>query len=248
MSRADIHSVPAEALHAPAITLNQLCVSYRGACILHNVSGQFARGSLTAVVGANGCGKSTLLKSIAGCLPAQAQVSAHAVACAVPHQKTAYLAQRSAIDVQFPMSVMDCVLLGYWRQTGAFGGINAAMRDKALDALHTVGLQQAATWPLNALSSGQLQRVLFARLLLQDADLILLDEPFNAVDTATTHALLELVQQWNAEGRTIIAVMHDADLVQRYFPQTLALSNQRFAWGPTTQISLPVAPALRVAA
>ncbi len=103
-------------------------------------------------------------------------------------------------------------------------------------ALQTVGLQGFDQHPVGTLSSGQLQRVLFARLLVQDAPLVLLDEPFSAVDSTTTAALLALVLQWHAEGRTVVAVLHDEAQVRTHFPQTLLLARECIAWGPTPQV------------
>lgn len=228
----------------PPVTLQRLSVHYRKACALQDVSGHFARGSLTAVVGRNGSGKSTLLKSIAGRLPAHAVCSAQGVRLALPLQKMAYLAQRSELDPRFPISVLDCTLQGYWQQVGAFGRITADMQARAQQALHTVGLAGAGPHRLEALSVGQLQRVLFARLLLQDAELILLDEPFSAVDAQTTDDLLALLQLWQQQGRTVIAVLHDAQQVERYFSHTLVLNGKAVSWGertPTQGMTLQVA-------
>ena len=218
-----------------AVTLKQLTVHYRGVPALQNLSGCFEQGSLTAVVGANGCGKSTLLKSIARRLPAQARSTAGAVQCNMAAGRVAYLAQRSEIDTRFPMTVLECVLLGYWQQAGPFDRMSPAMLQRAGDALHTVGLPHLAASSLEALSSGQLQRVLFARLMVQEAELILLDEPFNAVDATTTRDLLVLVQQLHQQGRTLIAVLHDAAQVQQVFPQTLELTaaGGLHYWGAT---------------
>ena len=89
---------------------------------------------------------------------------------------------------------------------------------------------------MGSLSSGQFQRVLFARMLVQEADLILLDEPFNAIDSRTTEALLQIVAQWHAQGRTVVAVLHDDNQVRAYFPQTLMLARELVAWGETSQV------------
>ena len=212
------------------VTLDNLTVSYRRHPALHHVSGQLAAGSLTAVVGPNGAGKSTLLKSIAGLLPATG------VRLGLPRHQLAYLPQQSELDRSFPLDVCDCVLLGLWRRSGAFGGATPAMLREVQAALHTVGLQGFERRPVGTLSSGQLQRVLFARLLVQDAQLILLDEPFNAVDANTTAALLGLVQQWHQQGRTVVAVLHDDAQVHAHFPQTLLLARELVAWGTTDQV------------
>jgi zinc/manganese transport system ATP-binding protein len=217
------------------VTLDGLTVTYRDRPTLHAVSGCFAPGSLTAVVGPNGAGKSTLLKSILSLLP----VAQGGLTVSTPRERIAYLPQQSAIDRSFPITVLDCVLLGAWQAAGAWGGLDSAVQDAADAALHTVGLCGFAQRPIGALSSGQFQRVLFARLLLQDADLILLDEPFNAIDSKTTAELLALVADWHARQRTVIAVLHDHAQVHRHFPQTLLLARGVVAWGETAQVMTP---------
>ena len=213
------------------ITLNNLTVSYRGHPALHHISGQFAKGSLTAVVGPNGAGKSTLLKTMAGLLPDQGALQVN-----TPGLHLAYLPQQSELDRSFPMDVRDCVLLGLWRQTGAFGSASAPMLVRVEAALRAVGLQGFERRPVGTLSSGQLQRALFARLMVQDAPLILLDEPFGAMDSKTSAALLALVLQWHSEARTVVAVLHDDAQVRSHFPHTLLLARKCIAWGPTVEV------------
>lgn len=227
---------------APVLTLNNLTVSYRQHPALHHISGQLLRGSLTAVVGPNGAGKSTLLKSIAGILPGQAYaptVSQPPVQLHLPQQTVAYLPQQSELDRSFPMDVRDCVLLGLWGRTGAWGTATTVMLNQVAHALHTVGLEGFERRTVGSLSTGQLQRVLFARLMVQDAQLILLDEPFNAVDAKTTQSLLALVQRWHLQGRTVLAVLHDDAVVHAHFPHTLLLARTCIAWGPTAQVLTP---------
>lgn len=214
------------------VSLDNLTVSYRQHLALHHISGEFASGSLTAVVGPNGSGKSTLLKSTMGLLP----VSGGQVRVAVPRVRIAYLPQLAEIDQGFPMTVRDCAALGCWPRKGAWRGVGAAQLAQVDEALLAVGLDGFGARPVASLSSGQLQRVLFARMLVQDAQLILLDEPFTAMDSKTTAALLGLVHQWHAEGRTVVAVLHDDTQVRAHFPQTLLLARELVAWGPTPQV------------
>jgi zinc/manganese transport system ATP-binding protein len=214
------------------VKLDNLTVSYRQHPALHHVSGQFACGSLTAVVGPNGSGKTTLLKSVMGLLPTD---GGH-LEVATQRARMAYLPQLSEIDRSFPLRVDECVQLGCWATKGAWGGLRAAQLARVQWALQTVGLDDFGPRPISTLSSGQLQRVLFARLLVQDAQLILLDEPFNAVDSKTTAALLGLLQLWHTQQRTVIAVVHDNAQVQQFFPQTLLLAREVVAWGATAQV------------
>ena len=218
------------------VALHNLTVSYRQHPALHHISGSFAPGSLTAVAGPNGSGKSTLLKSIVGLLPIEGGRSGNSLTVTLARERIAYLPQVAEIDRSFPISVRDCVLLGCWGSAGAWGGITQAMQGKIDAALHAVGLQGFERRTLGSLSSGQMQRVMFARMLAQDARLILLDEPFNAVDAKTTTALLALVRQWHQEGRTVIAVLHDDALVRQHFPQTLLLARELVGWGATREV------------
>jgi zinc/manganese transport system ATP-binding protein len=214
------------------VNLDNLTVSYRQHPALHHITGQFERGSLTAVVGPNGAGKSTLLKSIMALQP----IASGQLTLAEPHARLAYLPQLAEIDRSFPINVQDCVLLGCWPASGAWGHVGGALQAKAVAALNRLGLTDFAKRPISTLSAGQLQRTLFARLLLQDADVILLDEPFNAIDSKTTAALLNIVEQWHQQSRTVIAVLHDELQVRQYFPQTLLLAREVVAWGNTAQV------------
>jgi zinc/manganese transport system ATP-binding protein len=214
------------------VRLDNLTVSYRQHPALHHISGRFADGSLTAVAGPNGSGKSTLLKSIVGLLAA----SGGSVAVTVPREHIAYLPQLAEIDRSFPISVFDCVLLGCWAGKGAWKAAGNAELARVGGALKAVALDGFEHRQVASLSSGQLQRMLFARLLVQNARLILLDEPFNAMDGKTTAALLALVKQWHAEQRTVIAVIHDQVQMRGYFPQTLLLARQVVAWGATSDV------------
>ena len=215
-----------------AVALDDLTVSYRRHPALHHISGSFARGSMTAIIGPNGAGKSTLLKCILGLVP----VDSGRIATRVERRRIAYLPQLSEIERSFPIAVRDCVLLGYWQSAGVFGGMSDSQIERAEAALRAIGLDGFGTRPIGSLSAGQFQRVLFARMLLQDADLILLDEPFNAIDAKTTAALLDVIQSWHREQRTIIAVLHDYDQVRRYFPRALLLAREAIAWDDTNMV------------
>ena len=220
----------------PVVSLHNLTVSSRQHPALHHISGSFAAGSLTAVVGPNGSGKSTLLKSIVGLLPIEGGRSGGALAVAPPRERIAYLPQVAEIDRSFPIEVRDCVLLGCWGSAGAWGAVNRAMLGQVDAALQAVGLEGFERRSVGSLSSGQLQRVMFARMLVQDAELILLDEPFNAIDAKTTTALLALVRQWHRQQRTVVAVLHDDALVRQHFPSTVLLARQVVGWGATREV------------
>ena len=200
---------------------------------VHHLDGEVASGALLAVVGPNGAGKSTLFRGVAGILRPLAGVIG---VDGLDHRDIAYLPQTVDIDRSFPISVFDFVGTGLWRSTGFWGGIGKAARDRILQALAAVGLNGFENRNIGTLSGGQMQRMLFARVLLQDARLIVLDEPFNAVDTKTSADLLALVKRWHTEGRTVLAALHDMDLVRSHFPETLLLARGAVAWGPTAQV------------
>ncbi|NWD66102.1 ABC transporter ATP-binding protein [Pseudomonas gingeri] len=216
----------------PAIRLDNVTVAYERHPAVHHLSGGFAPGSLTAIVGPNGAGKSTLLKAVMGELPLS---SGSIDRGSLTARDFGYLPQAAEVDRHFPLTVADTVMLGAWRETGAFGGISAAAAARGRQALVTVGLDGFERRSIGALSAGQFQRVLFARLLLQDTRVIILDEPFTAIDARTTADLLRVVQNWHADGRTVIAVLHDFDQVRAHFPQTLLIARQAVEWGETAE-------------
>jgi zinc/manganese transport system ATP-binding protein len=200
---------------------------------VHHLSGEVASGALLAVVGPNGAGKSTLFRGLAGSLK---PLAGSILTGGLDHRDIAYLPQTADIDRSFPISVFDFVGTGLWRSTGFFGGMGKAAREKILQALAAVGLNGFENRSIGTLSGGQMQRMLFARVLLQDARLIVLDEPFNAIDAKTSADLLALVRHWHTEGRTVLAALHDMDLVRANFPETLLLARGPVAWGPTSQV------------
>jgi zinc/manganese transport system ATP-binding protein len=151
----------------------------------------------------------------------------------------AYLPQQAEIDRTFPITLREFVTLGLWRSTGAFGRVGRAWQARIDQAISAVGLEGFDTRPIGTLSGGQMQRVLFARLLLQDAPVILLDEPFTAIDAKTTSDLLGIVRRWHDEERTVIAVLHDMEVVQQHFPEALLIAREQVAWGPAHSVLAP---------
>lgn len=200
---------------------------------VHHLDGEVASGALLAVVGPNGAGKSTLFRGLVGILkPLAGSIQTGGLDV----KDIAYLPQTVDIDRSFPISVYDFVGTGLWRSTGFFGGMGKAARDKIAAALTAVGLNGFENRPIGTLSGGQMQRMLFARVLLQDARLIVLDEPFNAIDARTSADLLDLVKRWHAEKRTVLAALHDMELVRANFPETLLLARGPVAWGATADV------------
>ena len=200
---------------------------------VHHLNGEVASGALVAVIGPNGAGKSTLFRGLAGILK---PLSGSIHLGGLDIRDIAYLPQSVDIDRSFPISVFDLVGTGLWRSTGFFGGMGKAARDKITKALAAVGLNGFESRSIGTLSGGQMQRMLFARVMLQDARLIVLDEPFNAIDAKTSADLLALVKRWHGEGRTVLAALHDMELVRNHFPETLLLARGPVAWGPTAEV------------
>jgi zinc/manganese transport system ATP-binding protein len=217
----------------PAIRITDLTLGYEGHPAVHHLDGAFAAGSLTAIVGPNGSGKSTLLKGISGVLKPLGGSIAHA---GYSVHDIAYLPQISEIDRAFPARVSDLVAMGFWRRRGLFAAIGRADRAALETALEAVGLRGFAGRQIDTLSGGQLQRALFARVLLQEARVILLDEPFTAIDEKTVADLIGVIQRWHDEQRTVIAVLHDTEMVRRSFPQTLLLAREPIGWGATAEV------------
>jgi zinc/manganese transport system ATP-binding protein len=218
-----------------SIEVRNLSIAYRDRPALQELTGQFAAGSLTAVVGPNGAGKSSLLKALAGILRAQTgEVRSPASA-----ERFAYLPQQSELDRDFPVTVGELVTLGGWRSFGAFRRPPEALPARVAEAMATAGLEGFGARQIADLSAGEFQRALFARILVQDAAVVLLDEPFTAIDERTTGDLLQLVQCWHREGRTVIAVLHDIDQVREHFPSTLLLARSCIAWGDTLAVLTP---------
>ena len=217
----------------PAITLHNLTLGYQRHPAVHHLSGSFAPGSMTAIIGPNGSGKSTLVKGITGFLrPMEGSIDRGGLQT----RQIAYLPQRLEVDRSFPITVLDTVLLGLWREIGMFGGMNRTLRERVVQALSTVGLGRLESRAINELSGGQFQRVMFARMSLQDAPVLIFDEPFSAIDQQTILDLMAMIRSWHEEGRTLMMVVHDLNLVRDYFPQTLLLAREPVAWGETSEV------------
>jgi zinc/manganese transport system ATP-binding protein len=214
------------------LRFRDLTLGYGRHPAVHHLTGDVEEGALLAVVGPNGAGKSTLFKGIMGLTAPMSGV----VDRALDVRDIAYLPQTAEIDRSFPINVYDLVAIGLWRRIGPFGAVGAAERERIQGAIATVGLTGFERRPIAALSGGQMQRVLFARLSLQDARLIVLDEPFNAIDDRTVTDLVAMVRRWHGERRTVLAALHDMDLVSRHFPQTLLMAREPVAWGETGRV------------
>lgn len=215
------------------VVFQNLTLGYDRHPAVHQIDTSIAKGDLTAIVGPNGAGYSTLLKGTMGTLkPLEGAIHISGFG----HDDIAYLPQQSEIDRSFPISVIDLVAMGLWREIGAFGRLGRANRARVEAAVSTVRLTGFEGRPIGSLSGGQMQRALFARLLLQDAKLVLLDEPFTAIDAKTMVDLVDVIKAWHREERTILAVLHDYETVKAHFPQTMMLARELVAHGPTPDV------------
>ncbi len=215
------------------LVFRDLTLGYDRHPAVHHLNGTVEEGSLTAVVGPNGAGKSTLFKGIVGALkPLAGAIERGGFAV----RDIAYLPQAAEIDRSFPINVYDMVAMGLWRTKGLFGSIgrnDSAVVEAGIAAVGLTGFEQRS---IGTLSGGQMQRMLFARLLVQDARIIVLDEPFSAIDSKTVGDLMHLVRQWHRERRTVLAATHDIDLVRANFPKTMLLAREPVAWGATRDV------------
>ena len=218
------------------LRFRNLTLGYERHPAVHHLDGTVETGALVAVVGPNGAGKSTLFKGIVGALrPLAGAIERDGL----DPRDIAYLPQVAEIDRSFPINVYDIVAMGLWRAKGPFGGIGGKDHRAIEAAIAAVGLTGFEQRPIGTLSGGQMQRMLFARLLLQDARVIVLDEPFTAIDAKTSADLLDLVRQWHRERRTVLAALHDIELVRANFPQVLLLAREPVAWGLTREVLTP---------
>jgi zinc/manganese transport system ATP-binding protein len=210
-----------------SIVLDNLTVRYNGCPAIYQLTTHIPYGSLTALIGPNGAGKSTLLNVLAGIRhPSSGRL------LGMTGKTVSYLPQHSALDKTFPLSVWDLGTGGLWPEIGATGAITAPLKKRVSEAICRVRLGGFERRIIGSLSGGELQRALFARLIVQDASVILLDEPFNAVDAQTVDVLFRLIREWRDEGRTVIAVTHDFRQARQHFPHALYLAREILGHGP----------------
>jgi len=225
--------------HPPEIpiAIHDLTVAYHRKPVLWDLELNLPEGKLIGIAGPNGAGKSTLLKA---CLDLIPKTSGEVLIYGKPYHKQrdliVYVPQRESVDWDFPVSALDVVTMGTYRQVGWFKRIGKRQRITARDALERVGIGDLADRQISQLSGGQQQRVFLARALVQDALIYLMDEPFAAVDAATEHAMIEILQELNAQGKTVVCVHHDLATVSRYFDHLVLLNMRVVASGPTKEI------------
>ncbi|WP_272493450.1 metal ABC transporter ATP-binding protein [Rhodocaloribacter litoris] len=221
----------------PAIEVRDLTVAYRDRPVLWDIDLDVPPGVLMAIVGPNGAGKTTLLKAILGLVkPAAGEILVYGQPYEKQRDRVAYVPQRGSVDWDFPTSVLDVVMMGLYGRLGWFRRPGRRERALALEALEKVDMAAFAKRQISQLSGGQQQRVFLARALVQDAQLYLMDEPFQGVDATTERAIIALLRELRARGKTVVAVHHDLQTVPEYFDAVMLLNVRCIASGPVDEV------------
>lgn len=221
---------------APILEIRNLALGYPGLTLFKHLSIDIEAGTTLAVLGANGSGKSTFVKMLLGLIDPLAGRLAWP---AGRPGEIGYLAQLTEFDRRFPIRVRDLAAMGAWRGFGLWSGLGKTGRERVTAALEEAGILDLADRSLHTLSGGQLQRALFARVILQDAPLILLDEPFAAVDQTTEAHLLSIIERWRDEGRAVVLVVHDLSSVLDHCSHALLLGGGTATHGPVDEVLNP---------
>ena len=220
-----------------AIEVEDLTVAYRETPVLWDVDLNVPTGVLMAIVGPNGAGKTTLIKVILGLVRSAAgRVSIYGKSYAAQRRLVGYVPQRGSVDWDFPTSVLDVVMMGRYGALGWMRRPRSKERTLALEALEKVGMEAFAARQISQLSGGQQQRVFLARALVQDAQIYFMDEPFQGVDATTERAVVSLLQELRAAGKTLVVVHHDLQTVIDYFDWVTLLNVRRIASGPVKEV------------
>ena len=217
------------------IRIENLSVSYKETLALKDISLVLHGPTITGIIGPNGAGKSTLLKSMLGIIPHEGHAFIDDKEMNKSLKKVAYVEQKIHIDYNFPIKVKECVSLGLYPSIPLFHTLKANHWKKVDEALEIVGLSDYADRQISQLSGGQFQRVLIARCLVQDADYILLDEPFVGIDSVSEEIIMNTLRDLKKAGKTVLIVHHDLGKVAHYFDQVLLLNKELIAFGPTKE-------------
>ena len=217
------------------IRIENLSVSYKETLALKDISLVLQGPTITGIIGPNGAGKSTLLKGMLGIIPHEGHAFIEDKEMKKSLKTVAYVEQKIHIDYNFPIKVKECVSLGLYPSIPLFHTLKASHWKKVADALEIVGLSDYAERQISQLSGGQFQRVLIARCLVQDADYILLDEPFVGIDSVSEEIIMNTLRELKKAGKTVLIVHHDLGKVAHYFDQVLLLNKELIAFGPTKE-------------
>lgn len=217
------------------IRIENLSVSYKETLALKDISLVLQGPTITGIIGPNGAGKSTLIKSMLGIIPHEGHTFIDDKEMNKSLKKVAYVEQKIHIDYNFPIKVKECVSLGLYPSIPLFHTLKASHWKKVTEALEIVGLSDYAERQISQLSGGQFQRVLIARCLVQEADYILLDEPFVGIDSVSEEIIMNTLRGLKKAGKSILIVHHDLSKVPLYFDQVLLLNKEVIAFGPTKE-------------
>ena len=224
----------------PALELHNVTVTYSQKPVLWNIDYTLPTGKLIGVVGPNGSGKTTMIKSVMGLVPmSSGYIKVFDKSLAELRQRVSYVPQRGSVDWDFPASVLDVVLMGRLKNNNIFKRFSKQDKEIAMECLKKVKMENFIKRQISELSGGQQQRVFLARSLAQQADLYLMDEPFVGVDAATESAIIELLKDMRAQGKTIMVVHHDLQTVREYFDWLVLLNTRLVASGPTQEVFTP---------
>ncbi len=221
----------------PALETHDLTVAYHKRPVLYGVDLAVPPGHLVGIMGPNGAGKTTLIKAVMGIVPpVSGWVKIFGEPASRALGRVGYVPQRESVDWDFPVNVMDVVLMGRYGRLGLGRRVGAKEREIARACLEKVGMLPLADRQIANLSGGQQQRVFLARALAQESDLYLMDEPFAGVDATTEAAIVTLLQELKARGKTILVVHHDLTSAQQYFDMLLLVNLRVVAFGDTAEV------------
>ncbi|ERL99227.1 ATPase component of Mn/Zn ABC-type transporter [Rhodobacteraceae bacterium HIMB11] len=224
-------------MSANAITVNELTVDYDGVTAIEDVYFAVHAEKLTAIVGPNGAGKSTLIKALLGLIPTRTgTISCFGKSPKQYRKDISYVPQRAQIDWEFPANVFDVVAMGLYGELGLLRRFSSAHKDRVRSALTDVDMADFATRQISQLSGGQQQRVFLARSIVQDAKLILLDEPFGGIDAKSEAVIVDILRRQKQNGKSIVAVHHDLSTVKDYFDDVILLNKTVTAFGPVNDV------------
>jgi manganese/zinc/iron transport system ATP- binding protein len=220
-----------------AVEITDLTVAYQEKPVLWDVDLVVPEGVLMAIMGPNGAGKSTLIKTVLGLVPpAAGQVRIYGEPYGQQRSLVGYVPQRGSVDWDFPTNALDVVMMGLYRKLGWVRRPGERERALAMESLEKVGMVDFAGRQISQLSGGQQQRVFLARALVQDAQIYFMDEPFAGVDATTERAIIELLRELRAAGKTVVVVHHDLQTAEEYFDWITLLNVRRVASGPVDEV------------
>ncbi|WP_125762141.1 metal ABC transporter ATP-binding protein [Companilactobacillus hulinensis] len=219
------------------IDIRDLTVAYDDTPVFTDVAVQFNAGKITGIIGPNGAGKSTLIKAVLGLIKSQeGTVTYNDRPFSEVQKKVAYVEQRKELDLNFPINVLDVVITGTYGQLGLFRNPGKKEKLASQEALKQVSLEEFASRQIGNLSGGQLQRVFVARTIVQEADIIIMDEPFVGIDLQSETAIMKIMKQWRDDNKTIIVVHHDLNKVSKYFDDLVIMNHGILDYGPTARV------------